>query len=196
MKALYAILGLFLFFSGMYAIISGLGTGVNSAADSTFDFKIFHVKAPIKIIYGLASFAFIVGMIKVATVRNQEEEIKLLKHKVETLEKDRADLQNKLLFYNPDSRSFRFEISYEPSSIFDGQVLIHPSEASIWSGDSLRFIGIIGVSDFRTGPFGRQSIEISNGKRFYLQTRDSVLWGVNIFQTKFRIQGELFREKK
>jgi len=94
------------------------------------------------------------------------------------------------LTFNDDSTLMNVKFdSQRPASIFNGKVLIQKD------GWNIQFDGVLSVSENRIVPnFMKKSIEFNKGAKFYIITKDSTTWGVNVIRTRSPIELEIYKE--
>jgi hypothetical protein len=76
----------------------------------------------------------------------------------------------------------------KPVSVFDGKILLN------YKSRDLEFSGIKGVSKIKGGKFTDSEIEISKGMKFYLMTNDSIIWGINVLESSYDVELEIYRK--
>jgi hypothetical protein len=169
-------IGIFFAATGGYAIINSIQKLGTDKSDSSLDIKGFKISAPAGFIYGIAAFLIVVLLImfnsKIVPPSNSAG----------------SDFYE--LTINSDSTlmNVRFD-SQRPASIFNGKVLIQRDRFDI------KFDGVLSVSKNRNKPdFFNNSIEFDKGTKFYIITKDSTTWGVNVIRTQSPIELEIYKE--
>jgi hypothetical protein len=50
------------------------------------------------------------------------------------------------------------------------------------------------VLKIKGGKFTDSEIEISKGMKFYLMTNDSIIWGINVLESSYDVELEIYRK--
>jgi hypothetical protein len=169
-------IGLFFAATGAYAIIHSIQKLGNDKSDSSLDVKGFKISAPAGFIYGIASFLIVVLLIKFNSDIVPPS--------------SSAGSGFYQLTFNKDSTLMNVKFdSQRPASIFKGKVLIQKD------GWDIQFDGVLSVSKKPNEPnFSNNSIEFDKGTKFYIMTKDSATWGVNVIKTQSPVELEIYKE--
>jgi hypothetical protein len=175
-------IGVFFAASGAYAIIESLSKLGNDKSDSSIETGWFKMKAPAGFVYGIIAFGIVVALIKYHGYEDQTNKIKKLENKL-------SEIQNVGLTKPENLNLMNLKIKgHKPVSIFDGKILLD------YKSRDLEFSGIKGISKNKNGKFSNKEIEISKGMKFYLMTKDSIILGINVLESTYDAELEIYRE--
>jgi hypothetical protein len=175
-------IGIFFALSGAYAIIESLLKLGNDKSDSSIETGWFKMNAPAGFVYGIIAFGIVVALIKYHGYEDQSNKIQKLENKL-------TEIQNVSLTKSKNLNLINLKIKgYKPVSIFDGKILLD------YKSRDLKFSGIRGVSKNKEGMFTDNKIEISKGMKLYLMTNDSIIWGINVLESSYDAELEIYRE--
>lgn len=182
MDILLVFIGVFFAGSGIYAIIESLSKLGNDKSDSSIETGWFKMNAPAGFVYGIIAFGIVITLIKYHGYEDQS-------NKIETLEQKLTEIQNVDLNKSKNLNLINLKIKgHKPVSVFDGKILLN------YKSRDLEFSGIQGVSKSKDGKFINSKIEISKGMKFYLMTNDSIIWGINVLESSYDAELEIYRE--
>ena len=182
MEVILVFIGVFFALSGGYSIIESLSKLGNDKSDSSIETGWFKLNAPAGFVYGIIAFGIVVALIKYHGYEDQSNKIQNLEDKI-------SETQNVDLRKSKNVNLINLKIKgHKPVSIFDGEILLY------YKSRDLEFSGITGVSEKKGGIFTNNKIEISKGTKFYLMTKDSIIWGINVLESSYDAELEIYRE--
>jgi len=162
--------------TGGYAIITSIEKLGTDKSDSSLDIKGFKISAPAGFIYGIAAFIIVVLLIMFNS--------KI----VPPLSSNGSRFYELTINRDSTLMNVRFD-SQRPTSIFNGKALIKKD------GRDIKFDGVLSVSKNLNKPdFLNNSIELDKGTKFYIITKDSTTWGVNVIRIQSPIELEIYKE--
>jgi hypothetical protein len=169
-------IGIFFAATGGYAIITSIKKLSTDKSDLSLDSKGFKISAPAGFIYGIAAFIAVILLIMFNS--------KI----VPPLNSTGSDFYELTINRDSTLMNVRFD-NQRPASIFNGKVLIKRD------GWDIQFDGVLSVSKNLNKPnFLNNSIEFDKGTKFYIITKDSTTWGVNVIRTQSPIELEIYKE--
>ncbi len=178
MTAILVLIGLFLSITGSITIIKSIQKLGSHKSDSTLETKLFKFSAPVGFTYGIVAFLSVAGLVKLQNVSDQTDKINGLEIENENLKTENSRLHSN----QKDTGEVSFEVhlySHDVKSIMNGKVLIQ-IEKPVFSDPRIKVQGIIGMCELKSKVFKDTTVTIAKGKRFYMMTKDSVIWGVNV----------------
>ena len=138
MGVLIILIGLFIGFTGGYAIITALNQMGKSKADSSLETKFFKFNAPVGFTYGIVALFLVFLLIKFNDIGSQEDVIQSQSKSIDSLKNINDQLQ--LNHTEKTNTSIKETFSYsQPKSIWGGKVLIEANTGGFNSDPYLKF---------------------------------------------------------